>query len=96
MTTPQISTDVMALIAATRNAAAHAEHVGTFGKAQAARKAVFEYHQAIQVMLQAYPEGEVKKAREEVMNGRNLYNMEQVDVWILTHQIAAKMLGMTV
>lgn len=96
MTTAPIPNDVMALIAATRNAMSHAEHVYTFGKSQTARKAVFEYHQAIQIMLQAYPEEAVKKAREEVMRGRSTYNMAQVEVWILTASISAHMLGMNV
>lgn len=96
MTTAPIPNDVLALIAATRNAMNHAEHVYSFGKSQTARKAVFEYHQAIQIMLQAYPGEAVKKAREEALKGRNIYDMAQVEVWILTASISAHVLGMNV
>lgn len=96
MTTAPIPDDVMALIAVTRNAMNHAEHVYTFGRSQTARKAVYEYHQAIQIMLQAYPEEAVKKAREEALKGRNIYDMTQVELWILSASISAHLLGMNV
>lgn len=96
MTTAPIPNDVMALIAATRNAMNHAEHVYSFGKSQTARKAVYEYHQAIQIMLQAYPEEALKKAREEALRGRSICNMAQVELWILTASISAHMLGLNV
>lgn len=96
MTTAPIPDDVMALIAVTRNAMNHAEHVYTFGRSQTARKAVYEYHQVIQIMLQAYPEEAVKKAREEALKGRNIYDMTQVELWILSASISAHMLGMNV